>query len=192
MEGSPKGITPCADDRRSRPLTAISVAGFIVGFLDLMYAILVYSPKRPVLIPQTIASGLLGDKAYQGGVDTAVLGIVLHFFIAFSAAAIYYAASRRLGFLVNRAFLSGLSYGGLVYLFMHWVVLPLSAVAHGHMSFMYKFLEFIEHLFFVGLPISLSVRHATKCGNTDCLLCLKYFCWPGKNRNMPVISNGAT
>jgi len=49
-------------------------------------------------IPLTIAAGLLGPKALHGGIATYVLGVLLHFFIAFSFAAFYYAASRRLGF----------------------------------------------------------------------------------------------
>src|SRR6266567_2535253 len=142
-----------------RPLPAIVVGGFIVGVLDLTYAILVYSPHQPILIPQTIASGVLGMKSYSGGAQTAALGIFLQFVIAFGAATAYYIASRKLAFLVHRAVLFGLIYGALVYLFMHLVVLPLSAVPGGNMPLIYKVCEFVEHWFYVGLPIALSVRH---------------------------------
>src|SRR5260370_8425621 len=63
---------------KPRPVPAIVVGGLIVGVLDLTYAILVYSPKEPILIPQTIPSGLLGMKSYSGGARTAALGIALH------------------------------------------------------------------------------------------------------------------
>jgi uncharacterized membrane protein YagU involved in acid resistance len=142
-----------------RPLPAIVVGGFIVAMLDLTYAILVYSPRKPILIPQTIASGVLGMKSYSGGAETAALGILLQFVIALGAATFYYVASRKLAFLVRRAVLFGLIYGALVYLFMHLVVMPLSAVPHGHMPLIYKACEFVEHWFCVGLPIALSVRH---------------------------------
>ena len=46
-----------------RPFYAILVGGMIVGAIDLIYAIAVYSPQRPIRVPQTIASGLLGMKA---------------------------------------------------------------------------------------------------------------------------------
>ena len=127
--------------------------------LDLIYAILVYNPKHPILIPQTIASGVLGMKSYSGGVSTAMLGLALHFTIALGAATVYYLASRKLSFLIHRAVLSGLIYGASVYLFMHLVVLPLSAAPHGEMPFIYTACEFVEHWFGVGLPIALSVRH---------------------------------
>ena len=145
-----------------RPFPAIFVGGLIVGLLDLLYAIVVYSPKKPILIPQTIASGVLGVKSYSGGIRTAVLGVVLHFVIALGAAAVYYLASRKLTFLVDSAVLFGLIYGALVYFFMHLVVLPLSAAPPSHMPLIYKVFEFVEHWFWVGLPIALSVRHYSR------------------------------
>jgi uncharacterized membrane protein YagU involved in acid resistance len=142
-----------------RPFPAIAVGGLIVGVLDLAYAVVVYSPRKPILFPQTIASGILGLKAYSGGTHTAALGVALHFVIALGAATVYYLASRKLTFLVSRAVLCGLIYGALVYLFMHIVVLPLSAAPKGPMPFVYQAFEFVEHWFCVGLPIALSVRH---------------------------------
>ncbi len=50
-----------------RRFPAIVVGGLIVSVLDLAYAIAVYSPRQPILIPQTIASGILGLKSYSGG-----------------------------------------------------------------------------------------------------------------------------
>lgn len=96
------------------PFPAIVVGGLIVGVLDLSYAILVYSPHKPILIPQTIASGVLGMRSYNGGLETAALGVVLHFAIALGAATVYCLGSRKLPFLVERALLSGLIYGALV------------------------------------------------------------------------------
>ena len=148
--------------RHSRPFAAIVAGGVVVGILDLAYAVVVYSPRRPILIPQTIASGVLGLKSYQDGLLSASLGVLLHFVIALGAAAVYYLASRKLTFLVRRAILSGLLYGAAVYGFMHLVVLPLSAAPTGHHPLAYKLAEFVEHWFCVGLPIALSVRHYSR------------------------------
>src|SRR2546429_1482695 len=93
-----------------RPFPAILLGGLIVGALDLIYAILVYSPQKPIRIPQTIASGVLGMKSYSGGAQTAALGVVLHFLIALGTATVYYLASRRFEILVHRAVLFGLIY----------------------------------------------------------------------------------
>ena len=64
-------------------LLAIGVGGFIAGALDLLQACIQLGWD----IPLQIAGGLLGAKADQGGVGTYVLGVGLHFFITFSAAA---------------------------------------------------------------------------------------------------------
>ena len=160
--GSDQVTSSQARAARPRPFRAIAIGGVIVGVLDLIYAMVVYSPHKPILIPQTIASGLLGMKSYKGGIQTAVLGVVLHFIIALGAATVYYVASRKIAFLVDHAVLSGLVFGALVYAFMHLIVLPLSAAPHGHTPLIYKACEFIEHWFCVGLPIALSVRHYSR------------------------------
>ena len=162
MTDSSSGAVAAPLSTTPRPLAAILVGGLIVGGVDLLYAILVYSPQKPIRIPQTIASGVLGLKSYGGGGQTAALGVVLHFLIALGAATVYYIASRRFEILVDRAVPFGLVYGGLVYLFMHLVVLPLSAAPKGHMPLIYQACEFVEHWFCVGLPIALSVRHYSR------------------------------
>lgn len=149
---------------RSNALTAlcsILTGGLIVGCLDLTYAIVVYSPKAPILIPQTIASGILGKASYSDGTSSAVLGVICHFFIASCVAAVYYAASRKLPFLVQRAVPWGMAYGLMVYCVMHGLVLPLSNASHGVIPRVYVVTEFIEHAFFVGLPVALVTRYFT-------------------------------
>jgi len=162
MADSVSGSLAASLRPKPRPFPAIVIGGLIVGVLDLAYAILVYSPRKPILIPQTIASGVLGMKSYGGGAQTAALGVVLHFVIALGAATVYYLASRKLPVLVHRAVLSGLIYGALVFLFMHLVVLPLSAAPDSSMPVIYKAFEFIEHWLCVGLPIALCVQHYSR------------------------------
>lgn len=137
---------------------AIGVATLIVGVLDLAYAMAVYAPHRPWRIPQHIASGLIGAKAFEMGAASVVLGTVLHFVIALGAAVVYYVASRKIRFLVQHPVIAGMIYGACVYGFMHLVVIPLSAVRPGHPRLVYQVAEFVEHWFVVGLPIALCVR----------------------------------
>jgi hypothetical protein len=101
----------------------------------------------------------MGRQAVHGGIATYVLGVLLHFFIAFSAAAVYYVASRRLGFLKEHALVCGLFYGAAVELVMRLVVLPLSALhAKGPYELHDLILGLVVHMIVVGLPISFSVR----------------------------------
>ena len=66
--------------RKGNALLAIGVGGAIAGTIDLLQACILFGWD----IPLAIAGGLLGKQALEGGADAAhVLGVLLHFFIAF-------------------------------------------------------------------------------------------------------------
>jgi hypothetical protein len=60
--------------------------------------------------------------------------------------------------LVEHAVVCGLVYGELVFLFMYFVVLPLSALGPAHFNTATYITGPIGHTVLVGLPIALSVR----------------------------------
>jgi hypothetical protein len=93
---------------------------------------------------------------------TAALGAALHFFIAFTVAAVFYTASRWIPFMTKHAVLSGLLYGELVFIFMYFVVLPLSATGRSPFSTATYVTGPIGHMFLVGLPIALIVRRYSR------------------------------
>jgi len=87
-----------------------------------------------------------------------LLGLLCHFLIAFSAAAVYFAVSRGVPFLVQHSVLSGVLYGVAVYFFMNRIVVPLSAARKYPFSFKMMIIGVVIHIFCVGLPISIAVR----------------------------------
>jgi hypothetical protein len=140
---------------KSSALLAIGVGGGIAGVLDLTQASILFGWK----IPLVIAAGLLGPQAVNGGAGTFALGVLLHFFIASSAAAVYYGASRRLHFMTEHPLVCGLVFGAAVDDVMTLVVLPLSALqARGPFTLHDLILGLVVHMVLVGLPISFSVR----------------------------------
>lgn len=141
---------------KSRALPAIFVGGLIAGTFDLILAYISFGKR----MPYGIASGLIGrSAAFQGGVPTYTLGIVLHYFIAVSSAAIYYAVSRKLTFLKDHPYVCGIYYGIAIFLVMNLVVLPLSAIhAHGPYTWNGLVQGLLVHMILIGLPIALSVR----------------------------------
>ena len=143
---------------------AVLWAGFACGVLDITAAFIVYGffGAKPVPLLQGIASGLLGPRAFQGGLATAMLGLLCHFVIAFGAAAVYFAASRAIPFLIQNAVVSGALYGVAVYFFLNRIVVQLSAAAERPFSLKLMIVGVIIHIFCVGLPISLSVRRFSK------------------------------
>src|SRR5271170_5255283 len=144
---------------KGNALLAIAVGGGIAGTLDLLQASILFGWH----IPLVIAAGLLGPTAVHGGVGTYVLGVVLHFFIACSAAAIYYGASLKLVFLKEHPLVCGLFFGAAVEDAMSFIVLPLSALhARGPYQLHDLILGLLVHMVVVGLPISFSVRRFVK------------------------------
>jgi len=143
----------------------ILLGGLIAGTLDILAAF-VSSGLRgvsPTQVLQAIASGLLGADSFKGGFATAALGLILHLFIATTATAVYYAASRKLKALVEQAIVFGLVYGVAVFVFMNFIVLPLSAVPFKPPHTLDAIVTGVLILMFcVGLPIALVVRRYSK------------------------------
>jgi hypothetical protein len=134
---------------------AVSIGGLVAGTLDLLQACLYFGWD----IPLVIAGGVLGRKAFNGGAGTYILGVLLHYFIALSAATIYYAASRRLAFLKESWLICGLFFGAAVDDFMRLIVLPLSALhSHGPYELTDLLKGVVTHMLVIGLPIAFSIR----------------------------------
>src|SRR5258707_3948167 len=89
-------------------LLAILWGGLLCGLLDITAALVVYGSMgaKPLRLLQGIAAGLLGPRTYGGGIATALLGLLWHFVIAFSAAAVLLVAKRMMPALVGHAVLS--------------------------------------------------------------------------------------
>ena len=147
---------------RSRAVRAIVWGGLLAGVGDITFAFVVWRSIGPVRVLQSVASGLLGAAAREGGLATAALGAVLHFTIAFIWATVFWLASRKLRFLVEHPIICGLLYGVVVYAFMYCVVLPLSAI---HASLPRDtsaiLLSATGHALLVGLPIALAASKFT-------------------------------
>ena len=146
-----------------RSLWVILWIGLFAGTLDITDN-LIFNQLRgitPKMVFQYIASGLIGPSAaVQGGAATVALGVAIHYAIALTWTAIFYAASRRLVVLSKRPVLSGLVYGGIVYVVMNYIVLPMTAAPHlrHRITPAARINAILALLLFIGLPISLLVR----------------------------------
>jgi uncharacterized membrane protein YagU involved in acid resistance len=109
---------------------------------------------------QYIASGLIGRQAFQSGWASVLLGIALHYIIALIWTAVFYVIARKFTIVMRRPVLSGLLYGGVVYLIMNFIVVPLSGVAHPlrPITLVSRINAVLALLICIGLPISLLTR----------------------------------
>jgi len=153
-----------------RALTTAAIGGGIAGLLDCIYATVVWGfilGDDPAGVWQSVAAGLLGKASYQGGHATAVLGLALHFFIAFVMALVYVLASRRLPVLTARPLLMGVLYGAVLFIVMNFVVVPLSAIGFHAPKLMGAIRTLIPHVLFVGPAIALVAARFAAASRTD-------------------------
>jgi hypothetical protein len=130
-------------------------AGVFAGVLDILAAIVFYTPSvaGTERMLQAIASAALGTGALRGGVDTAAVGLMFHFTIAISWAAVFFFASGQFRLLRRAPFLVGPLYGVFVYWFMQLVVLPLSTLGSHPQTLHAVLVGMVIHMFCVGSPI---------------------------------------
>jgi hypothetical protein len=117
-------------------------------------------PAQRIL--QSVAAGLLGKASFEGGARTAALGLALQYFIALSMSVAYYLVARRWPLLWQWPMLSGAGYGLLLYGFMNYVVVPLSAAGPSSKDPLWIMLSVTAHVLLIGIPIALFVRGAQR------------------------------
>lgn len=157
---------------------AILWGGLIAGTLDITAACIdagISYGMAPMRLLQVVASALLGPALFNGGFDTAALGLAMHFSVAFAATTIFYLLSRHYPLLLRWAVPAGLVYGAMVFLVMYRRVIPLTI----ELKSLYlanftrpplpklRLQQFIIHLVCVGLPIALAARRFSPFGTGE-------------------------
>lgn len=150
---------PMAQDRMRSAIGSVLRIGLIAGTLDISENI-IFNAFRHITatqIFQYIASGLTGRWAFHAGARSVTLGILIHYAIALTWTAIYFAAAQRWRFLIRQPVLCGLIYGAAVYAVMNFVVLPLTRVPHSTAaaSVASRVSGVLALLFCIGLSVSL-------------------------------------
>jgi hypothetical protein len=149
--------------KSSGAFRAILTAGLVVGVLDISSAFVTWwqrgvGARRGL---QGIAAGLLGANSFDGGLVTAGLGLLLHFFVAFVVVIVFYLVSRKIEFLTLHAVASGALYGICVYIVMYWFVLPTVFPTFRH-RLGNELLAIAIHISLIGLPCALIVRRYSR------------------------------
>jgi hypothetical protein len=100
------------------------------------------------------------QQSLQSGWASFALGVVVHSAIALFWTAVFYVASLRVAIVLRRPVLSGLIYGGVVYLIMNFIVLPLSGIPHPGkpITLASRINGVLALLFCIGLTISILMR----------------------------------
>jgi Na+-translocating ferredoxin:NAD+ oxidoreductase RnfD subunit len=155
--------------RQSSIARRILLAGAIVALLDIAYAYVYFALILGLVdgfagVLQSIAAGLLGRAAFEGGMGTAALGAVLHVIIAYAWTCAFFVAVRaweglrRAMRTQTGAVIVGLVFGMLVWVVMDLVVMELSRARSLPPTHPRFWINLAQHAVMVGLPIALIVR----------------------------------
>jgi hypothetical protein len=149
----------------SPQLRATLIGGAIAGALDILFAITyaAIGGRTAAWLLQTVATGLLGLSAYDGGAPTAMLGLAAHFALSIGWAALFVTAAARQPALLRKPVLTSLVFGLIVFLVMRLVVLPLSAFPYPVNLFSAGAgLDLLSHVLLFAPPIVLAAARAPK------------------------------
>jgi uncharacterized membrane protein YagU involved in acid resistance len=106
------------------------------------------------MLLQFVASGALGNRAFEGGLRTASLGLFFHFVVAFVWASIYFFLSKSAPELLEHPWLFGALYGIFVHLMMSRVIVPMSRAPKRPFTWSAWLTQLAIHMTFVGVPIA--------------------------------------
>ena len=140
-------------------------AGLLTGASDGLFSSVlatVFYHSTVTRLFQGVASTLLGQSAFDGGVRTALLGVLMHFGVAFGWSAVFLflvMRSRWISELVasrNGVPKVAALYGPFIWLVMSLIVIPVLLHRPPAINFRW-WVQLTGHIPFVGLPIVASI-----------------------------------
>jgi hypothetical protein len=150
-------------------LSRLLRAGLLTGVTDGLFSsvlVVVFYHSTVARLWQGVASTLLGKEALDGGTPTAVIGVLMHFGVAFGWSAVFLFLILRLPW-IRRALTSRYGvvkvaavYGPFIWMVMSLAVIPL--LVHRPPSIGTRWwVQFFGHFPFVGIPIVASIGRAS-------------------------------
>jgi len=129
----------------------------IIAQVGIVYGLILKSPLISSL--QYLTSGAMGNAAFEGGLATAMLGLILEFIITTIIAGVFIFSAARIPLLRRYIIVGSLLYGFGVFIVMNFIVLPLSAAPVLPFPPTWLLIEIVlEHILLIGLPLGILVQ----------------------------------
>lgn len=155
-------LTTTNNSGLSPAIKTILLAGFTVGLLDATAAMVqayFWNDVTPDRVWKYVASGAIGKSAFTGSGGTVVLGLFFHFLIAFTFTVTFFFLYPLIKPYAPNIFITGIVWGIIVWLTMHFVVAPLSNIPpRKPFDFVQALPQIGIHMFCVGLPMALIIH----------------------------------
>jgi len=144
-------------------------AGLLTGVSDGLFSSVLsafFYRSTVTRLFQGVAAALLGQKAFDGGTSTALIGVLMHFGVAFGWSAVFLFLVMRWGWIrrllasPNGVLKVASLYGPFIWLVMSLAVIPILMHRPPAISFRW-WVQLIGHFPFVGLPIVAAIAVPT-------------------------------
>jgi hypothetical protein len=154
-----EGVRSCRTIARMQS-SRLLLAGLVTGIVDGLFASVQSLLRGSTLtrLWQNVASVLLGKASFTGGTRTALIGLLMHFGVAFAWSAVFlllYSRSAGLRRVLDSrggVFKVAAVYGPLIWVVMSCAVIPLLLQRPPNITPQW-WVQLIGHFPFVGLPI---------------------------------------
>lgn len=136
-------------------------AWLLVGVLDIIAAMLSFylsTGKSPKIVLKFIASAVQGTDAYTGGIASTLLGIALHFLIAFLFTLFFLLVYKPMALYRYNVYLAGVVYGIFIWFVMNKLVLPMTSVKQQPFKWEEAGRAMLILITMVGLPLAFMLK----------------------------------
>lgn len=166
-------VMPLQRSRRS-VASRLVAAWLLIGTVDGLWAIvltLIYG-RSLTRLWQGIAATAFGERMFQGGASTVLLGVLMHFGVAFAWTALFLVLVTRSAWLrrvldsPHGVLKVAAVYGPMIWIVMSAVVIPLLTGRPVTITGRW-WIQLAGHVVFVGLPIVWSIWRGSRSTITD-------------------------
>lgn len=138
-------------------MRSVVKAFLIAGTADIILALIKYyleTGNSPLRVLHFIASGVLGNKAFEGGFVPAAIGLTIHYIVTFGWTFAFYKIYPFLPDYKKYKIITGIIYAIIIWLLMNLVVLPLSLTPTIPFNALQMVYGMIILMVAVGIPLS--------------------------------------
>lgn len=139
----------------------IILVGIIAGLADITGATVSYmlsGGTNPIVILKYIASGVYGKEAFDGGAGMATLGFLFHMFNAMAFTVFFFLIYSTLRKVTDNAVVLIVFYGAFVWCVMNLLVVPMSNVSRGPLTFRSSMIQMGILIICIGIPVVIGTR----------------------------------
>jgi len=136
-------------------------AWLLVGVLDIlaaMFSFYLSTGKSPLIVLKFIATSVQGAEAYAGGTTSILLGLALHFSVAFLFTLFFFLIYKPLKLDSCNSYLTGILYGIFIWLVMNKLVLPMTSVKQQAFQWLEAGKAMLILVAMIGLPLALMLK----------------------------------